>query len=154
MRQLLIALALISLVGSTGCPAKVEVPMAIDAGVSEDQLRREELLNQALQGLQCPAGTRKVGDEPPAGQEAWCEKGASVREGPYRAWHKDGAKSVVGQYVDGKRDGQWAEWHANGQRKNEMSYQAGKPNGRFTEWDEHGDVTSKGVYENGRLKAK
>lgn len=154
MRRHLIVLALLSPLASAGCPSKAEQQQPGDAGMSDEQLQREKILNDALQGLQCPAGTRKVGDEPPAGQEVWCEKSEGVREGPYRAWHKDGAKSVVGQYVGGQRDGQWAEWYENGQRKNEMTYQAGKPDGRFTEWDDRGDVTSKGVYEKGRLKAR
>ncbi|OGQ21701.1 MAG: hypothetical protein A2138_20955 [Deltaproteobacteria bacterium RBG_16_71_12] len=144
-------LALVALM-ALACPKEAAAPVLVDAGASEDELRRERILDDALKGLQCPAGTRKVGDEPPVGQEAWCEKGEGVREGPYRAWHKDGTKSVVGQYLVGQRDGAWAEWHPNGQRKNEMSYREGKPNGRFTEWDDNGDVTSRGVYENGRLK--
>ncbi|MBI1944161.1 MAG: hypothetical protein HYS27_00625 [Deltaproteobacteria bacterium] len=148
-RTFLLTLAVLA----AACPKPPAAPSAADAGPSDEDLRRERILDDALKGLLCPSGTRKVGDEPPIGQEAWCEKGEGVREGPYRAWHKDGTKSVVGQYLAGQRDGAWAEWHANGQRKNEMSYQGGKPNGRFTEWDVNGDVTSRGVYENGRLKA-
>lgn len=146
------SLALLAML-ATACPQTVTVKTVADAGANEDEQRRERILDDALKGLQCPADTRKVGDEPPVGQEAWCEKGQGIREGPYRAWHKDGTKSVVGQYLAGQRDGAWAEWHANGQRKNEMSYLAGKPNGRFTEWDDNGDVTSRGVYEHGRLKS-
>lgn len=151
MRSGLTALALVSSLAA--CPAAPPPPKPVDAGMTEEQLRREQILADALQGLQCPAGTRRVGDEPPAGFEVWCEKGEGVREGPYRAWHKDGTKSVVGQYSAGQRDGEWAEWFENGQRKTEISYQAGIPDGRFTEWDDRGDVVSKGVYERGRLKA-
>lgn len=135
-----------------GCPSKPQASVVADAGMTDEQVRRERILNDALQGLQCPAGTRRVGDEPPAGFEIWCEKAESVREGPYRAWHPDGTKSVVGQYADGQRDGPWAEWFENGQRKTDITYQRGVPEGRFTEWDESGDVVSKGVYERGRLK--
>ncbi len=151
MTRCLLVVALVALLGA-GCPKATNVAATMDAGKSDEDLRRERLLDQALKGLQCPEGTRKVGDEPPAGLEAWCERDGGVRHGPYRAWHDDGAKSVAGQYQDGQRDGDWAEWHVNGQRKNELSYRAGKPDGRFTEWDESGDVTSRGVYENGRLK--
>lgn len=147
----LFGLALVALV-AVGCPTTTAAPEAVDAGKSDEERRRERLLDEALKGLQCPQSTRKVGDEPPAGLETWCEREGGVRHGPYRAWHEGGAKSVTGQYRDGQRDGAWAEWHANGQRKNEMSYRAGKPDGRFTEWDENGDVTSSGTYENGRLK--
>ena len=154
MRPRLTALALASLLGSGGCPAPREAEGPVDAGLTEEQRLHERLLTDALRGLQCPAGTRRVGDEPPAGFEAWCEKAECVRQGPYRAWHKDGTRSVVGQYAEGQRDGEWAEWYATGQRKNEMGYQAGTPNGRFTEWDDNGDVVSKGVYLLGRLKGK
>lgn len=135
-----------------GCPARTTDLKPADAGMTAEQLQREQLLADALKGLQCPAGTRRVGDEPPAGFEVWCEKAEAVREGPYRAWHPDGTRSVVGQYASGQRDGEWAEWFENGQRKTEISYQKGTPEGRFTQWDENGDVVSKGTYERGRLK--
>ncbi len=151
MPRQLHALTLAALMAAA-CPKTADAPATADAGKNDEDLRRERLLDAALKGLECPPGTRKVGDEPPAGLEAWCERDGGVRQGPYRAWHEGGAKSVSGQYVEGQRDGAWAEWHANGQRKNEMSYRAGKPDGRFTEWDDNGDVTSSGVYESGRLK--
>lgn len=151
MRTRIAALALLWSL-TLGCPARNTDVTPADAGMTAEQLQREQLLADALKGLQCPAGTRRVGDEPPAGFEVWCEKAEAVREGPYRAWHPDGTKSVVGQYASGQRDGEWAEWFENGQRKTEISYQKGTPEGRFTQWDENGDVVSKGTYERGRLK--
>ena len=119
MRIRLAALALVSVLLAAGCPAKQAIEQPQDAGMTAEQLQREKILADAMRGLQCPGGTRRVGDEPPAGFETWCEKTEGVREGPYRAWHPDGTKSVVGQYLGGQRDGDWAEWYQNGQRKNE-----------------------------------
>jgi len=104
-----------------------------------------------MKGTQCPAGTTRMGAEPPEGKEAWCEKSGGVKEGPYEAWHDDGTKSISGAYKDGQRDGPWVLWHENGQRKQELTYVKGKPNGRFREWDKKGEPIADVMYKNGKV---
>ena len=121
----------------------------------EERAHAQARVQSALEGAACPAGTRRMGAEPPDGHELWCEKngpdGKAVREGPYQAWYANGAMAVRGAYVGNERDGPWLQWHENGERKQETSYAHGKPHGRFREWDDHGEPLADATYKNGKL---
>ncbi len=89
---------------------------------------------EAAPKLQCPGTTvlvRRV-------REQWCEKGASVRHGPFVSWHTDGTKAMEGEYRDGQLTGHWVAWHRNGQKSREGDYRDGKEQGQWTFWREDG----------------
>jgi hypothetical protein len=134
------------------CTAPVAAP---DAGApppppDPEAQRLAQLVERATARFKCPDGTTQVGDEPPDGKEAWCEKDGK-RHGPYHAWHDDGVKALEGSYAAGKRSGRWVEWYPNGQRKSEATYVDDKPQGRFRIWSEHGEVISDVAYDKGKV---
>lgn len=152
----LAALIVAVVAAAAACP-KPTAPKAVveaDAGLAPEL---QQKLDEALAGHGCPPGAKKVGAEPPAGSELWCEKapgGEGARHGRYRKWHDDGRKAVEGDYVDGAQDGVWTEWYPDGQRKSETPYKAGVPHGRWRTWSETGELTSDVNYVDGAAQRR
>ena len=74
----------------------------------------------------CPQGSTLRGTPPPRGRTQWCEGadlfGVVRRNGPFRAWHKNGRLRTTGQFVDGKRQGRWTTYDENGKVTAEQRY--------------------------------
>jgi antitoxin component YwqK of YwqJK toxin-antitoxin module len=121
--------------------------------------------------LECPPGTSRAGDPPPAGNAEWCERpgpdGKPRRHGPGReyyeldlvrveaSWadgqlhgpwielHRDGTRAVVGQYRDGEKDGAWVYRYESGRIEEEVTFDRGRRHGPFASY-----------WPNGRKKAE
>jgi len=66
------------------------------------------------------------------------------------AWHANGQKKYVKNYVDGKEHGLSTEWYENGQKKSEENDKDGKMHGLSTRWDKEGNITYQSKWENGK----
>ena len=64
-------------------------------------------------------------------------------------WFKNGQKSSVVVYKDGKLNGLWTLWYENGQEQEEGTFKDGKFDGVFTVWDTHGNIIKQGTFKNG-----
>ena len=51
---------------------------------------------------------------------------AGLRDGSYKAWHKNGKKLANGKYTQGVQQGCWETWHGNGQEASKGTYADGK----------------------------
>jgi hypothetical protein len=66
----------------------------------------------------CPDRTERAGLKPPNGFAEWCEftdeRGDRLKQGPYKAWHSNGAVLETGRYRRGKRSDEWRAWLPDG----------------------------------------
>jgi len=137
------------------------------------------LLLLALAGaLECPPGTVRAGEPPPAGHGEWCERpgpdGRPRRHGPAvdyypgtplvhvastwsdgrldGAWvqyHRDGRKAAEGRYREGERDGEWRFWFESGRLEEEVAFDRGRRHGRFAQWWPNGKLRTEGRFCSG-----
>ena len=87
--------------------------------------------------INCPGGTKLLGELPPDGYEQWCARksdGQSVRHGGWIAWHTKTRKKALGQYDEGIESGHWQGWHENGAKEWEGDYKNGERHGAWTLW--------------------
>jgi len=97
----------------------------------------------------CPVGTRIAGNQPPDGQDLYCEKDA-LRHGPFWQWFDSGEFRAEGTYQEGKLHGPRTLWHKNGQKHLLITFVEGLEQGPFQEWSEKGTQTVEGGYLDGQ----
>jgi hypothetical protein len=103
--------------------------------------------------LDCPPGTKLVGQGPPDGGELFCARGEGadrIKEGPIVVYRDDGKPMMQGHYHDGKQDGEWTLWYDNGQKKSIDHYAAGILDGGHVGWYDNGKISAVGDYKNGK----
>ena len=61
-----------------------------------------------------------------------------IREGPFRAFHPNGALASEGTYREGLEDGAWRDFHENGQLAAEGVYCQGEEVGSWHFWNADG----------------
>ena len=94
-----------------------------------------------------------MGQEPPAGQEIWCEKIVDrqpVKEGPFTLYSPNGSKMIEGRYHDGKQVGEWTTWYQNGQRSAIDQFSDGLQDGPHLSWYDNGQPAAQGTYVKGK----
>lgn len=99
-------------------------------------------------GVECPAGARALGSEPPV-VESGCLV-AGKRHGPYRAYWPGGALWREGRHDDGRRVGVWKGFRPDGTQAYEASYRGGLLDGPLTLIHPNGGKKLEGVYSLGR----
>ena len=77
--------------------------------------------------------------------------GGSPFEGQFVDHHDNGAKSVEGQFVNGKQQGAWTFYHENGKLFRTGKYIDGRADGQWTIWRDDGSKWSEQTYINGQL---
>ena len=102
----------------------------------------------------CPEGTTLAGAAPPQGLGQWCERnggffGRSVRIGPFMRWHPNGARSVQGNFVNGKPDGLFINWYPDGRKAQETGYKNGLLQGTSVKYNKEGKKIFEGTYNAG-----
>lgn len=101
---------------------------------------------------ECPSETVRLGAEPPAAFEEWCERigpDEGIRHGWYSKWHSNGRPAEAGEYRDGLRVGVWTRWYPNGSKRVQMEFRDGLQHGRLLSWDQHGTKLGEQLYANG-----
>ena len=99
----------------------------------------------------CPEGTTLAGAAPPKGYGQWCERnggffGRSVRIGPFMRWHPNGARSVQGNFVNGKPEGVFTNWHPDGRKAQETGYKGGLLQGSSIKYNKEGKKIFEGTF--------
>lgn len=103
--------------------------------------------------INCPPGTRLMGQAPPNGDEQWCEKlvnGQPLKDGIFVLYRETGTKMIEGHYKDGKQDGVWTMYFESGQKKSVDHYRDGVQEGEHLGWYENGQLAAKGQFKNGQ----
>ena len=76
--------------------------------------------------------------------------GRWVREGPWEAYHPNGALHELGAYENDEEVGEWRWWHDNGVRMAVGQFDAGKRVGAWTYWFENGMLQASSTYAGGK----
>ena len=63
-------------------------------------------------------------------------------------FHPNGAISMEGPMLNGKRQGVWKSWYTNGIQWSQNDYENGLRNGKTFSWYENGNLRYEGQYEN------
>ncbi len=71
--------------------------------------------------------------------------------GEWRWFHENGAKMAVGRFDAGKRVGAWTYWFEDGKLQAEASYANGKAHGPWTTYHENGVKGGQGEFKEGEL---
>ena len=104
--------------------------------------------------LECPPGTTRAGDPPPAGNAEWCERpgpdGKPRRHGPSREYYEVDLVRVEATWADGRLHGSWVELHRDGTRAVEGQYREGEKDGRWVYRYESGRVEEEVTFDLGR----
>ncbi len=95
--------------------------------------------------------------------EAWHMNGAlhelgayrgDVEHGPWEWWYENGVKQAEGTFDEGRRTGRWQYWYENGNRMMESRYHDGETTGVWTHYHENGTRRAEGEYVNGKLHGR
>ncbi len=102
----------------------------------------------------CPDGTTLAGAAPPQGLGQWCERnggffGRSVRIGPFLRWHPNGARSVQGNFANGKPEGVFTNWFPDGRKAQETGYKGGLLHGTSIKYNKEGKKIFEGTFNAG-----
>ncbi|MCH7867426.1 MAG: hypothetical protein IH881_06985 [Myxococcales bacterium] len=100
----------------------------------------------------CPPGTERQGDEPPAGFKEWCVRvglDQGLKHGWYSEWYPDGRPARSGAYEDGLRVGVWTRWYPNGKKRVQAEFQRGLQHGKLISWDNAGNQLGEQLFRNG-----
>jgi hypothetical protein len=94
--------------------------------------------SSAISAGRCPTGTRQMGNTPPQGYSAWCERSGGVKHGWSASWYENGELESKGTYADGLRVGVWRRYFQDGSTKVEAEFHEGKQNGLMRVFDASG----------------
>ena len=67
-------------------------------------------------------------------------------DGPWRGAHPNGADSLSGSYIHGRKEGIWVALHPNGNMKSKTLYRFGMPSGQFVEFFANGNKSREGAF--------
>jgi hypothetical protein len=76
------------------------------------------------------------------------------QQGVWTFYHENGKLFRTGKYVDGRADGQWAIWRDDGSKWSEQTYINGQLNGVETRWHPNGQKQSEATWQGGKTIAK
>lgn len=75
-----------------------------------------------------------------------------VKHGLRTAWHRNGQKWSVGEYVNGRDNGVWKEWSEDGKKVQEFTMNRGVWNGFHTQWYPNGEKRREVRYVHGVIQ--
>ena len=82
-------------------------------------------------------------------EEYQCNYFTNTKEGPYRAWYRNGQIEFAGNYKHGLRNGSCTSWYKNGQKAAEENWSNGQLHGRTKYWTEKGDLQFDLLFDHG-----
>jgi antitoxin component YwqK of YwqJK toxin-antitoxin module len=102
--------------------------------------------------LDCDAGLTPRVHESPLGRSAWCEDREHRRQGPFQAWHADGAVWIEASYRDDRAEGRWIEHDVDGSVLFDGTYRDGAVDGAWRSLRADGTEKAHGTNRGGRLE--
>jgi len=101
--------------------------------------------------IECPPGTRPVGNAPPLGNREYCVGAEHEQTGPWRFHFPNGILQSQGYYVAGKKNGTFSKWNSVGVKVSEGVYYQDRKIGIWREWTSQGHLLSKTPYVDGEI---
>lgn len=117
--------------------------------------------------FKCPPGTQMIGDAPPKGMGAYCQKrlpdGEFVKHGPVKEWNTYGLLTAEANFVDGVPEGSYVSYYggyfdsargwidSKNQIREKGAFESGKRVGVWRKFHPGGTVSFEATFEKGIL---
>ncbi len=77
----------------------------------------------------------------------------TIPDGDYVEYHENGALSIQGQILNGRKEGLWVSFHDNGNKQSESTYSNGVLHGKTATFHPNGQLMYLGYFKHGERDA-
>ena len=102
--------------------------------------------------IECPVGTKLVGNAPPTGNRQFCmNEETELEQGPWRFYFPNGRIQREGNYHGGRKHGRFTKWNHSGIKTSEDFYDQDKKTGLWREWTRDGNIRAETPYSENEI---